>query len=369
MKILYISNSAIPSKTANSIHVMKMAQAFAENGHDVELLAPKVNDQDEKEIFDYYGVKDNFTLVRLTFQKLKIGTLFSYAKSIYLYLKNKDFDLAYGRFLHGCFIACVVLNKRTFFEVHAPYAMFSWYEKILFNIMIKHPKFQKLVVISDALKQMYISSNILYDNKILVAHDGADRQPDFEGVLPQTEKTRVGYFGHLYKGRGIDIIIQLAQLMPEIEFHVVGGNEHDIAYWKSQTNAENLIFHGFVEPKLVYKYRNSCDILLAPYQKEVAISGGGGNTSAYMSPLKLFEYMSTQKAIIVSDLPVLREVLNKENAILVQYNNVQQWGNAILDLCACSSKKNTLAKKAFEQFSNKFTWQRRAKFLLEGIAI
>ena len=40
MKILYISNSIIPSRTANSIHVMKMCQAFADNGHEVILLAP-----------------------------------------------------------------------------------------------------------------------------------------------------------------------------------------------------------------------------------------------------------------------------------------------------------------------------------------
>ena len=39
MNILYISNSIIPSRTANSIHVMKMCQAFADNGHEVTLLA------------------------------------------------------------------------------------------------------------------------------------------------------------------------------------------------------------------------------------------------------------------------------------------------------------------------------------------
>jgi hypothetical protein len=40
MKILYISNSTIPSRTANSIHVIKMCHAFADNGHEVILLAP-----------------------------------------------------------------------------------------------------------------------------------------------------------------------------------------------------------------------------------------------------------------------------------------------------------------------------------------
>lgn len=33
MKIVYLSASSIPSRTANSIHVMRMCAAFAKNGH------------------------------------------------------------------------------------------------------------------------------------------------------------------------------------------------------------------------------------------------------------------------------------------------------------------------------------------------
>ena len=48
---------------ANSIHVMKMCQAFADNGHEVTLLAPNRINKYEKginNIFQYYGVKENF---------------------------------------------------------------------------------------------------------------------------------------------------------------------------------------------------------------------------------------------------------------------------------------------------------------------
>lgn len=37
MKIAYLSNSITPSRTANSVHVMKRCQAFAKNGHHVIL--------------------------------------------------------------------------------------------------------------------------------------------------------------------------------------------------------------------------------------------------------------------------------------------------------------------------------------------
>ena len=63
MKILYISKSIIPSRAANSIHVMKMCQAFADNGHDVILLAPDIKNKFEtgvQDLYDYYGVKKKF---------------------------------------------------------------------------------------------------------------------------------------------------------------------------------------------------------------------------------------------------------------------------------------------------------------------
>ena len=45
MKILYLSKSIIPSRTANSINVMKMSQAFADNGHEVVFVSSKFKKQ------------------------------------------------------------------------------------------------------------------------------------------------------------------------------------------------------------------------------------------------------------------------------------------------------------------------------------
>ena len=54
MKIVYVSRSIIPSRTANSINVMKMCNAFASLGHEVVLFAPGTKKLEEK------GVKDIF---------------------------------------------------------------------------------------------------------------------------------------------------------------------------------------------------------------------------------------------------------------------------------------------------------------------
>ena len=122
MKILYISNSTIPSRTANSIHVIKMCHAFADNGHEVILLAPdkkKSYEKKVKDIYEYYGVKKNFTIKKLWYPNIKGGAFF-YTLAIFFYLIiNKNFNLVYGRFIYGCYIASLLKNE-TIYESHAP---------------------------------------------------------------------------------------------------------------------------------------------------------------------------------------------------------------------------------------------------------
>ena len=138
MKILYISKSIIPSRTANSIHVMKMCQALSDNGHDVVLLAPDQKNQYEKDvidIYDYYGVKKNFVIKKLWHPNLKSGVFF-YTLAILFYLsKNKNFNLVYGRFLHGCYVATLMSNL-VIFESHESILNMKYHRKIIFKKLI-----------------------------------------------------------------------------------------------------------------------------------------------------------------------------------------------------------------------------------------
>ena len=71
-KITYVSRTSIPSRSANSIHVMKMCDALSRLGYKVSLLTDpiiaKKMRSDEHEIIDeneYYGVEKHFEIVKL----------------------------------------------------------------------------------------------------------------------------------------------------------------------------------------------------------------------------------------------------------------------------------------------------------------
>ena len=371
MRILYISKSIIPSRTANSIHVMKMCQAFSDNGHEIVLLAPDQKNQYEKSvdnIYEYYGVKKNFVIKKLWHPNLKIGA-FLYTLAIFFYLlKNKNFNLIYGRFLHGCYLA-TLFKKKVIFESHESIYDMKNHRMIIFKKLISSRYFKKLVVISQVLKNMYLENKILNEDKIQIAHDGADEVLNFNTKIDLSgdkNSFKVGYVGHLYKGRGIELIIECAKRINDTSFHIVGGTNDDIEYWKNYVKnlrLFNIHFYGFVSPKKTSYYRNSFDIVLAPYAKQVSVFGNAGDTSKFMSPLKIFEYMSHKKAIIVSDLPVLREVLNEKNSILVKSDDLNGWVRAINKLKIYENREK-IANYAFNDFKS-YTWNNRVKQLID----
>jgi glycosyltransferase involved in cell wall biosynthesis len=180
----------------------------------------------------------------------------------------------------------------------------------------------------------------------------------------------IGYTGHLYPGRGTALLLALAARLPEFHFLIVGGNPEDVQQLQLQiTNTQypisNLTLTGFIPNADLPRYQAACDLLLMPYQRHVAASSGG-DIAPYLSPMKLFEYLAAGRAILSSDLPVFREVLNPDNAILLPPEDVDAWVNAIRELHAHPEKRAALGSRA-RQDAEKYTWEARAQKMLEGI--
>ena len=101
-----------------------------------------------------------------------------------------------------------------------------------------------------------------------------------------------------------------------------------------------------------------------PYQKNLKTANNGPNTSKFMSPLKMFEYMSSGKSIISSNLDVIKEILvNEKTALLVDPDNSSQWCNAIERLKSDSKLAHSLGIIAKDNV-RKFTWSERSKMIL-----
>ncbi|MDP3989546.1 MAG: glycosyltransferase family 4 protein [bacterium] len=346
---------------------MAMCQALAEEGHNVTLISQYKQLPDTKEIdpFVFYGTPRTFHLIQLSVPRVPFGFVIYQLKILWHLLRTRP-DLVYGRFLEGCRLA-TTLQYQTIYEAHIPVWHKNESQEKLFKKMITQPTFCHLVVISQALKELYTKRFPLLQEHTLVAHDGAN--PPTSHATPtnwpgRTAHLQIGMVGHLYKGRGVEIIAEIAKALPDVDVHFIGGTEKDIAHWKQELTLPNVFFHGFIEPAELSPYINALDVCLMPYQRTVSIHGRDTlNTSDYMSPLKLFQYMAHGKAIVASDLPVIREVLDEQKALLVPPEDHEKWIEAVTRLQDSNARK-ILATNAYNDFIQHYTWRKRADQIL-----
>lgn len=369
MRIFYLSNSVVPSKAANSVHVIKMSQAFASLGHEVTLFH-KTSTEFDDDPHQFYGVKENISFQNAKSPSTRLHGLLIYGYRILrLIKKKKPCDLLFARSTYALYFARN-MGCPFIYEVHAPPSNFI--QKYIETKLLNHPNLQYLVVISEALKKIIMKTYPFFNpDKILVCHDGSD-ECDFshlsqlESPLQSTNPhgLDVGYVGHLYPGRGIEIILDLAKENLHMNFHILGGTQQDILHWQSLNSCENVVFYGFIPHGGLERYIYHLDVVLAPYQKKVTVSGSKGDTSQWMSPLKLFEYMAFGKAIICSDIPVLKEVMKDNiNCLLVDPENLHAWNQALHRL-QDKNLREQLGKEGVNDIHTSYAWKQRARHIL-----
>lgn len=372
MKIAYLTHTSFPSRKAHSIHVMKMCSALSENGHEVTLWYLGANEVMTDKLsagylFGFYGVRSPFRLRRVPRLAGRAG-LYVSAGLMALRVAFDRPDAVISRFLIGTVALSQVSRAPSLLELHQPVSPESRLLFWLFRRFLRSRAFHRVIVITEPLKDFFMADHPLNGEDVLVLPDGADPQST-TGVQMPNERMQVGYFGHLYPGRGIEIIHGMARACPWADFHIVGGQEVDIERVREDSaGLGNLSIHGFVSPEEAGIWRMKMDVLVSPYQRKVGI-GGDFTTEKWMSPLKVFEYMASGKPIICSDIPVLREVLMPgENCLMCTPDRIDEWVASLERLKNNPSLARKLADRALADVTTKFLWTVRAERMLhEGM--
>jgi len=371
MKIAYISSSTIPSKAANSIHVMKMCQAFSRSVHEVTLFAKQGGQEDWQKIKQEYGVETDFSCQCIPLKNMR-GRGYIYAWQAVNKAISLQPDIIYCRNLAAAFFA-TFRGYKVIFESHAPVSDSGVVAIGLFRRLLKSANLVKLVVITNTLANYYRVQYGVADNLLLVAADGADEIA--EDTVPmflngRTGCMQIGYVGHLYAGKGMEVVLPLARLCSNADFHIVGGTDKDLNYWREQAaDIPNITFHGHVPHHQTAAYIRAFDVVLLPNQAKVNAYGKGANDiGQWTSPLKAFEYMAAGKPIIASDLPVLGEVFtDRYNALLCAADNTQQWQEGILLLSEDAGLRANLGINSKNEFEAKYSWFARAKHIVSAL--
>jgi glycosyltransferase involved in cell wall biosynthesis len=389
VKIALIAPSEIPARRANTFQVMKMAQALISLGHEVHLAAPVLDsskaglyDQEHPEweqLENHYGLRQRFPLRRIVAAERMHR--YDYGIQAVRWARDWGAELLYSR-LPQAAAAGSLLGTPTLLETHDyPQGRVGpW----LFKMFLTGRGRRRLVVITrglaDDLVKLGAPTSLPFT---VIAPDGVDlaryaNLPDLRtarsllrsryNLAVEIDGFLAGYTGHFYRGRGIHHMLAMASLLPEVTFLLVGGESSEVELLRqkiAQLGLQNVILTGFVFNAELPVFQSACDLLLMPYQNEVSGSSGG-EIARYLSPMKLFEYMACDRAILSSNLPVIQEVLDQHNSVLLPPGDLDAWVGAVRRLCSNPEQRAELGERARQDVS-RYTWEGRAEKVLEGL--
>ena len=365
-KIYYVANIRLPTEKAHGVQIMKMCEAFARQGAAVELVVPNRHTHITGDPFAYYGVEENFSIVRLpVIDSVSFGRFgflletLSFAVSGFFHVRGKYADAIFGRDETILFPLSFLSVRRIIWETHT--GAWNYFARRM-SLRASH-----IVAISEGLKNFYLKHGVA-EEKIIVAHDGVDLS-DYEISLSQKEaRAHLGlpnekrialYVGRLDGWKGVDTLYASAHFLPEDIMHVViGGDDKDLGMLREMH--PKVRFLGYRPYTELARNLRAADVLVLPNngKNEISVS--------FTSPLKLFAYMAAGLPIVASDLPSLREILDEETATLVEADSPLALAEGIQSVLREPERAGRHGRNA-KQKVQAYSWEKRAEAILADV--
>ena len=363
MRILLPTLAPFPSSDASVVQVAHMAQAFAALGHDVLLVAPVPG---EGTLTDVLGEEPRFA-VRTLSHRVHRGQSYVHALRIAALARDWRPDLIHSRNLRGSLLPAL-RGVPTVLEAHTIGALSGRQDRWALRRLLAAGGGRGVVAISAALADDLTAELGVPADRILVAHDAVRPTAVPSASRAGSGPLHVVYTGSLYPGKGAEIIVEIAARCPWARFSVAGGPADRAAELRSRGDAlglANLAVLGPLAPVGARALQADADVLVAPFSRRVE-SDSGHDIARWTSPMKLFEYLASGRPAVVSDLPVLREVLRPEvDALMVPPDDPDALVGALERLRDDPELGVRLATAALERVRSEFTWELRARRILE----
>jgi glycosyltransferase involved in cell wall biosynthesis len=383
MKISVIYNDRFPSRIAHGVYLAKLCSSLSEAGADVELIVPKRFSEVPGDPFVFYNIKNRFKITKIwSFDFLIFA---KYQPRLFYWLQYLNFYLLlffYVLFRSRSRVIYTmdylgptlkILGYKVVFESHG-------------GLEGGASTFLPLVLRSDLI----VSTNPFIAKKFtdagypkeetLVAPNGVDID-NFEKEfspdnfrdhlgLPKDKKI-IAYVGKLKtmgKGKGVlELVEAFSKIIisnPNTHLMIVGISEDEqrelIEIIKSYgiPGSDYSLFLQVTQSEIA-DYMRASDILVMNYPKKE-------HYEYFMSPMKMFEYMASGKPIVSTDLASVREILNINNAVLVESDSVDSLTAGILKILNYPTMADRISKQAHKDVQQ-YTWNKRARKILDFI--
>jgi glycosyltransferase involved in cell wall biosynthesis len=278
-------------------------------------------------------------------------------------------DLIYTRNLWIAWTS-LKLGQRVVFDHYRP-----WPDQIpplqrWLHRLFCHPRLLVNICHSEYTRGKYLNIGVPA-NKLVCIHNGYEPQRLEALLSADAAKRKLGldprrktvvYTGRINHKKGLDLVIQAARQLPEVEFVLVGSyGEGPIEALAK--DVRNVAIVSFQPAEKLSDYIFAADLLLIP--PSWAPLAKYGST---VLPLKLFFYLAAGRPILAGETPDVMEVLrHRDNAILCKPDDVPALVDGIRTVLGDNALAARIAAKAQED-SRELTWSARVGKIHDLIA-
>lgn len=164
----------------------------------------------------------------------------------------------------------------------------------------------------------------------------------------QNKDRYVLYFGRVEEAKGIKLIIEVAELLPEVKFKIAGnfeGQKEKLLLLQTirDKKIKNIFFLGFKSKNEINKLIINSEFVIVPsvwYENQ---------------PYSILESFALGKTVLGSNIGGISEVIsNRHNGLLFNLNRTKDFKNKIKKLWNNPKLTNELGKNAYKTITSKF---------------
>jgi glycosyltransferase involved in cell wall biosynthesis len=243
-------------------------------------------------------------------------------------------------------------------------------DKLFEPEIVNNPLFQIAVTVVDPIRESMIKHGMPAE-KVIKLHNGFNRlfmqrQPEkaaeWRNKLLQQHSHLVVYAGALQKFKGIDVLIDVASYMPNVQFVCAGGKANEVEHYEKiarEKQVHNIKFLGYILHHELASLLQAADILAHPHCL--------GEAATFTSPLKLFDYFASGTPIIATEIPSLIEFKNTQAiAAWCQPDNPQKFAECLQKVLENHPRKVDGYSNSID-FVKQFSWENRAAKIMSYV--
>lgn len=356
-----------PSEKAAAIFVDENATSFACMGCETVVLASRrfrCEELREKPYTVLYLPTLDISRIPVVWSLAGyINTLtFSVSVLAWFALRGRKTDIVFSNDGLPLIMASLFCDV-TVYEMHD----FPEHDTVLYRLLFRRVR---LVISTNKWKSLELQKRFgVRGEKIIIEPNAVDTER-FGGISKTEARKKLGlagsaklavYTGHLYPWKGADVFAQAAADLPDIEAVFVGGTEGDLTRFRKQWGSfKNIRIIGHVTHENMPLWQAAADVLVLPNTAKEPIS------ERYTSPMKLFEYMASERPIVASDIPSVREIVDETEVFLAKPDDSASFATALRTTFKQLPEALRRARAAREAVKE-HSWVKRAERILRAI--